>query len=189
MKVLSVCVYVFNLLATTAFANPLKLRERNFDSYTSNGTWESLPPLLNPRQENSVTALNNRIYVTGGILSNVSYQPNNPPIAESVIFSTISTTTTTQYYDVDTATWHDAASMPVSINHGNIATVNGKIYVLGGLSGTNLSSWNALSNTYVYDSEQDEWSPMAPMPADTARGACAVGVHGDEVYLAGGKKH
>lgn len=60
--------------------------------------------------------------------------------------------------------------------------------MLGGLSGANLVSWDALSDTFAYDPILDKWDPLAPMPVDTARGACAVGIHGDEIYLAGGKK-
>jgi len=72
------------------------------------------------------------------------------------------------------------------MNHGNVATVGGKIYLLGGLSGTNMSLWDGLRNSYVYDPNLDTWTEIAPLPEGTARGGAAVGVHGTTIFLAGG---
>ncbi len=146
------------------------------------GTWTETVPLLQPWQEGGVAATDDRIYVIGGIVSNYSYTPTTTTEP-----SRINTTTLVQYFDIAAQTWHDAAPLPISINHGNAASVAGKIYLLGGLSGTNLTEWSAVANSYVYDPTDDSWTEIASMPKGTARGACAVGRRGSEVYLAGGK--
>jgi N-acetylneuraminic acid mutarotase len=70
------------------------------------------------------------------------------------------------------------------VNHGNAATVDGKLYLLGGLDGT--TDWVAFPQSYVYSPTVGEWAALPDMPAGTARGTAAVGVHGHTVYLAGG---
>lgn len=149
--------------------------------------WETLTPLLQSRQEHSVAAIHDRIYVVGGILGNISYSPNDPASEPATRIRSISTTGSTQYFDLARSAWFNAAPFPVPVNHGNLASVKGKLFMLGGLSGTNLSTWNAIGDSYVYESSNDTWSPLPFMPEGTARGACAVGVIGDEIYLAGGE--
>ncbi|KAH8811239.1 hypothetical protein F5884DRAFT_843024 [Xylogone sp. PMI_703] len=143
--------------------------------------WEDLHNLPVARQEHSVVKLNDKIYIIGGITSNVSFTTatENAP-------ADIHPVRSVQVYDTKTRTWSDASPMPISLNHGNAATVNGKIYMLGGLSGTNMSSWNALPNSYVYDPTSDTWSELPSMPSNTARGGAAVGVYGSTIFIAGG---
>lgn len=165
--------------ALGATASPFRFAPSQDHQYKST----TLPSLLQPRQEHSVAALNNRIYMVGGILSDVSYSPGDPVTG----FPNITTTASMQYFDVHRGCWLDAATVPVKINHGNIATLNGKLYLLGGLSGENLLSWDSLDSSFEYDPTRDEWSSIASIPQGMARGASAVGVYGDEIYLAGGK--
>ena len=172
------------LFIARAEGNPLP---STLDHQTEHQRWQTLHSLPVPRQEHSVVSLDRRIYVLGGILSNVSYSPSDPPIDPVVLFSTISPTASMQYFDLDSQYWYDAASLPIPLNHANVASVDGKIYVLGGLSGTNLSHWNAVAESFVYDPVSDRWSSIAPMPRGTARGACAIGIWGNEIWLAGGK--
>ena len=143
----------------------------------------TLPSLPQPRQEHSVAALNGRIYMVGGILGDVSLSPGD--LASG--FPNITNTATMQYFDTQRRHWQDASALPVKINHGNIATLNEKLYMLGGLSGDNLVSWDSLNSSFVYDPTRDKWSSIASIPLGLARGASAVGVYGDEIYLAGGK--
>lgn len=80
--------------------------------------------------------------------------------------------------------WRNASSLPTTINHGNVAAVNGKIYVLGGLNGSNF--WTGIGDCYEYDPGTDSWKTLPSMPTGTARGASAMGVHGSTIYVAGG---
>lgn len=136
--------------------------------------WQSLPSIAGgPRQEHSVAAVKDQIYVLGGIAPNPSG-------------AGLTTTNRVEIYNTKTGVWTDAAPLPVAMNHPNVAVVKGKIYVLGGLSGG--SSWQALASSYVYDPGADRWTEIPSMPLGTERGSAAVGVHGDNIYLAGGMR-
>ncbi|KAJ6566426.1 kelch domain-containing protein [Mycena capillaripes] len=138
------------------------------------GTWTDVAPTLHgPRQEQSVVALDSAMYIIGGISS--------PPPDEPFSFPTINWT---QVYTPQTNMWRDVAPLPHTVNHGNAAAVDGKLYLLGGLDGT--TDWVAIPQSYVYSPAANKWTPLPDMPAGTARGAAAVGVHGHTVYLAGG---
>ncbi|MET8864747.1 kelch repeat-containing protein [Nonomuraea sp. NPDC004580] len=125
-----------------------------------------------PRQEHSVAAVGHRVYLIGGII---------PDAAGGV-----ETTARMEVYDTRRDTWSTAAPLPVPMNHPNVATVGGRIYVLGGLSGG--ASWQALRDSFVYDPRTDKWTPLPPMPAGIERGSAAMGVRGTKIYLAGGMR-
>lgn len=126
---------------------------------------------LGPRQEHGVAGFDDKIFVVGG----VHYNNNN----------TVETVNLVEYYATEKQKWHVAAPLPQAVNHANAAAVDGKVYVLGSLSaGVN---WTALPDTYVYTFGNDSWTALAPMPEGTARGASAIEVYKDTVYLAGGQ--
>ena len=126
---------------------------------------------LGPRQEHGVAGFDDNIFVVGG----VRYNNDN----------TVETVNLVEYYATKKQKWHVAAPLPQAVNHANASAIDGKVYVLGSLSaGVN---WTALSDTYVYTSGNDSWTALAPMPQGTARGASAIGVYKDTVYLAGGQ--
>ncbi len=133
------------------------------------GWTEQAPIGRGPRQEESITSLGTDMYIIGGI-------PGQPPYP------------TLDWVEVFSATsnkWRNASSLPTTINHGNVAAVHGKIYILGGLSGP--SVWTAIGGCYEYDPRHDTWKTLhSTMPNGTARGASAVGVYGSTIYIAGG---
>ena len=140
-------------------------------------TWLNLAPIPTPRQEHSTIAINDTtIAVVGGII----------PIGD--IFDT---TDVMQFYDIPSNTWRNMAPTPYKVNHPNVAVVNGKLYLLGGLTnGPEIPSasinWVASADCYVYDPAVDVWRGLEPMPNGTERGSAYMGVHGEMVYLAGG---
>lgn len=137
--------------------------------------WTTLPSLAGgPRQEHSTVAIGSDIYVVGGVV----------PDAASPVG--VTTTDRVEVYDTRNRTWSKAAPLPVPMNHLNAASVGGKLYVLGGLSGG--SSWDALPNSYVYNPRTNAWTALAPVPAGTWRGSAAMGVAGTTIYLAGGER-
>ncbi|GAB1309813.1 hypothetical protein MFIFM68171_00023 [Madurella fahalii] len=87
-------------------------------------------------------------------------------------------------YDIPSNAWKQGAPTPIVLNHPNTAVVDGKIYVLGGLTGTWV--WPAARTAWVYDPQNDRWSPLAAMSAADARGSAATGVYNGTIYLAGG---
>lgn len=133
--------------------------------------WQRLPSIARgPRQEHGTAALDGRVYVVGGIV----------PLPDG----RVETTGRVEVYDPATREWADAAPLPVPMNHPNLATVGGRLLVLGGLSGG--ASWQAIGDSFAYDPATDRWAPLADVPPAMRRGSAAMGVHGDTVYLAGG---
>ncbi|KAK4960885.1 hypothetical protein LTR10_001374 [Elasticomyces elasticus] len=123
-----------------------------------------------PRQEHAVVSLDDDIYVLGGVATSDSGELNTINRAE--------------YYQISEELWHVSAPLPQPLNHLNVATVNGKIYLLGALSGG--ANWTARGESYVYHPGNDSWTEITSMPNGTARASSAVGVLDDVIYLAGG---
>ena len=123
-----------------------------------------------PRQESAVAAIDQDVYVLGG----VAYDEQNDLLTLNRV----------EKYNVVDKTWHVAAPLPTPLNHGNAASVDGKIYLLGALSGGR--DWEAVEQSYVYEPFNDTWAELASMPNGTARGSSAVGVCNGKLYLAGG---
>ena len=123
-----------------------------------------------PRQEHAVASIDHDIYLLGGVHLN--------DLGE---FETINRV---EVYDVARESWTEAASLPQPLNHPNVASVDGKLFLLGALAGQ--SNWTAVADAYVYTPSNDTWSPLAPLPNDTWRGSSAVGAYQNKIYLAGG---
>jgi N-acetylneuraminic acid mutarotase len=133
--------------------------------------WKELAPIRGgPRQEHSTAALDRNVYIFGGF-------QQSPTGATSL-------TKTVEVYNVDNNTWSTAAPLPTAMHHLNVATVNGKIYVLGGITG--VAGWQSVPNAYRYDPVANTWTALPAMPAGTGRGSAVVGVRGQNIYLAGG---
>jgi len=123
------------------------------------GTWERLAPLPATRQEFGVAEVGGKIFVVGGL----------NPRADRV-----------ESYDPATNSWSsDHPNLPVGLDHPNVAGVAGKLFVFGGTQA---------AQTLMYDPAaapaDRRWVMKAPMP--TRRAAAAVGVLGNQVFVAGG---
>ncbi|KAK6062975.1 kelch domain-containing protein [Seiridium cupressi] len=158
-------VFLAIALALTADALP---------SYSQhNGTWKPLAPIaIEPRQEHGVAAFDEEVYILGGI---TTYDPTKLALPSLAI---------AQAYCPREDAWRRIADIPVPINHGNVAGVGGKLYLLGALTGDTV--WTNPPINYAYTPKSDAWEQLPDMPLGTARGASAVGVWGDTVLLAGG---
>jgi N-acetylneuraminic acid mutarotase len=132
-------------------------------------TWIDLAPIpIGTIQEHSTVLLSETLLATvGGIYTNTT-------TANDLLL-----------YDIPSNTWSHGAPIPVPLNHPNTAVHGGKLYVLGGLAGS--FPWVATSAAYVYDVQNDSWSPIAGMPTGEARGSAASAVHNGTIYLAGGE--
>ncbi|KAK5655348.1 hypothetical protein OQA88_5915 [Cercophora sp. LCS_1] len=131
-------------------------------------TWTSLAPIpIGTLQEHiALVTSPSQLVTIGGLVSNGS------------------TTDLTLLYDIPSNTWKRGTGAPTGLNHPNAVSHDGKIYLLGGLTGA--SGWRASPNSWVYDPATDKWSTLASMPASEARGSAASAVHNGTVYLAGG---
>ena len=79
----------------------------------------------------------------------------------------------------DQSSWTTMTPMPTARGGLGVATVNGKIYAIGGLSGGSPFNVNEM-----YDPGTNEWTTETPMP--TARSGCAIAVYENEIYVIGG---
>lgn len=129
---------------------------------TSLGKWTNLEPIaLYPRQEHTAVAINStHLYILGGIV----------PELNGSIFPTVAYM---QVYSILDNKWSSVAPIPIALNHPNAAVVDGKIYLLGGLTPRNETIWVASPRCHVYDPRFDKWTELENMP--DGRGSAAMG--------------
>jgi hypothetical protein len=133
------------------------------------GEWGMRAPALEPLSELALAESNGKLYLMGG------YPPDRV------------TARTVQVYDVATNTWTYGPQLPVRNNHGMAASVNGKIYLIGGqLNADDPPNGNSYVNTvYELDPAVGAWVTKAPMP--TARSSGVAVVQDGKIYVAGGR--
>lgn len=139
------------------------------------GEWVAAASLPGgPRQETAVVAVNsstsmNAIYVLGGF----DDMGNIVDTVERFAFTN------------SPGGWSQVAPLPVPMHHANAAVVNGKIWVVGFLTGL---AFDADGRVFQYDPAADEWTEGTPMPLGTERGASGVAVEleGSDIFVAGG---
>ena len=136
---------------------------------TRAGAWDMRAALLAPLSELALAESNGRIYMMGGYPS------------------TRITARTVQVYDIASNTWALGPELPSPNNHGMAASVDGKIYLIGGqtqaddMPGTN----SYVDTVYELGPAVGTWVEKAPMP--TARSSGVVVVLDDKIYVAGGR--
>ena len=87
----------------------------------------------------------------------------------------------------DSGSWRTAASMPTKRTEVAAATLDGKIYVVGGFEKPNLGNmlnFAITSSVEVYDPETDMWTSKAPLPVGLHH--VGIGVVGGRLYVVGG---
>lgn len=148
------------------------------------GRWTTLAKLPEPRQEHSTVAISDcKIAVVGGVTA----------VFNGTTQIGFATTDLVHMYDIASNTWSTATPTPYKVNHANVATHDGRIYLLGGLvdaqnpPGPNFD-WVASGESHVYNLTTDSWTELEPMPPGTERGSAIIAVHGEMIYLAGGMR-
>jgi hypothetical protein len=85
-------------------------------------------------------------------------------------------------------TWTQKEPMPTARGGLGVATVNGKIYAIGGsiqnVYNSPSSSWEIVGTNEEYDHTTNTWTTKKPMP--TPRVYFATAVHQDKIYCFGG---
>jgi hypothetical protein len=125
--------------------------------------------LLEANSELALAEADGKLYLMGGY-------PQNRVTARTV-----------QIYDIASDRWEFGPQLPMPNNHGMAASVNGKIYLIGGQTqaddppGTN----SYVDTVYELDPGTGVWTTKAPMP--TARSGGAAVAHGGKIYVAGGR--
>lgn len=122
-------------------------------------------PLPAARTEVTGTAWDGRIVAVGGL------DPDGDAVADVDV------------YDPDTDTWSQGPRLPTALHHTAVATLDDRLYVVGGYSIQD-GSWVAESAVWSLGPGDDRWSQEAPLA--TPRGALAVASTGERLVAVGG---
>jgi len=161
-------------------------------------TWTLKKPMPTPRAGFAIAAYQNKIYCIGGLTSNGSvtgvneiYDPATDmwetkapmpaatwQVKANVVngkIYVIDYSGTNYVYDPASDSWTIKAKAPMTIWGTDYvsAVVDGKIYVIGGIS----KSQDFILNQ-IYDAEADKWSLGAPPPSSVGVGGGGVGAAG-----------
>ncbi|EAT87160.1 hypothetical protein HBI56_141360 [Parastagonospora nodorum] len=144
-------------------------------------TWTTLSSIPSPRQEHTTLFLPpSTIAIIGGII----------PLDDPTLVPPFATTSLMQFYNITSDTWSLGAPIPKPLNHINAAVVDGKIYVLGGLTDSSDHrgrAWRGATDSWVYDPSEDTWSDISHDSLGAqGRGSAAVGIFNRKIYMAGG---
>ena len=90
-----------------------------------------------------------------------------------------------EVFDPATRTWKAGAVSPVTMHHFQPVVYEGKIYVLGALTGSGRGE-PPLPDVYIYDPAANRWEKGPAIPADRLRGGAGVAVHDGLIYLVAG---
>jgi N-acetylneuraminic acid mutarotase len=145
-------------------------------------SWKALAPMPTKRGSPVAAAVNDKIYVIGGIAP--------PPGSKQEGLTggrPQSSVGTVEEYDPATNTWRERSPMPTPRNHAAVGVVNDKIYVIGGRVGAAFVGPSTnIGTVEEYDPASDQWSaPRAKMI--TPRSAAASAVYDGRIYVAGGE--
>jgi N-acetylneuraminic acid mutarotase len=161
-------------------------------------SWRSIAPLPGKRGSAVAVEAGGKIYVIGGTTtvegSKESWTlssgaASSPQSVEPffTFFGPARVLTTNDVYDPATNKWEHRKPMSVPRNHIFAGAVNGKIYVIGGRTGS--AYIMTATNTNVveeYDPATDTWTgPLQRMP--TARSGGGYCTDGRRIYCAGGE--
>jgi N-acetylneuraminic acid mutarotase len=134
------------------------------------GAWGMRASVLVALSELAMAESNGKIYMLGGYPSS--------RVTSRVV----------QVYDIASDSWSLGPELPVQNNHGMAATVDGKIYLIGGQTqADDPPGTNSYVNT-VYELDPAAgtgWVAKAPMP--TSRSSGVVVVLDGLIYVAGGR--
>lgn len=129
------------------------------------GRWDVLQAVgqYTPRFESGFIKVGERFYLVGG------RQAPQP----------------VEVFDPATRTWSAKAVSPVTMHHFQPVVYDGKIYVLGALTGSGRGE-PPLPDVYIYDPAADRWQKGPAIPADRLRGGAGAVVHDGLIYLVAG---
>lgn len=128
-----------------------------------------------PAQRNylGVAAANGKIYAIGGYDSRIPGQPYEESL------------NTVEEYDPETGIWTTKSEMPIRNYSFGIASMNDKIYIIGGVESYE-GAEDIIGAVYEYDPAADTWKNIVSM--DSARYNLAAAVADGVIYAVGGSR-
>jgi N-acetylneuraminic acid mutarotase len=130
----------------------------------SDGGWEALPPMPEPRAAGGAAVAGGRIYVVGGV------GPDG--VADN-----------TMVFDPTSQRWTMSAGLERPREHMGVAGLGDRVYAVGGRAGS-LAGFN---DTEVYEPAADSWSSLPPLPTPRG-GMAATATSNGFVVAAGGEE-
>jgi len=91
--------------------------------------------------------------------------------------------TLTLRYDPMANSWQEMAALPHRLSHAGVASLDGKIYAIGGF--TDAIHIGPQHTAYVYDPRTNHWSDIPPLAQ--ARGSIAVTAVDGKIHIFGGR--
>jgi N-acetylneuraminic acid mutarotase len=125
------------------------------------GEWTQMAPLTTGRSEHAAAALNDRVYVFGGL------GPDKQPMAS------------VEAYNAQKNAWEELPPLPEARSAATAAAFNGRLYVIGGRKGEQV-----LERVDIYDPAGRVWTPGPKLP--TARGGALAVADAGKLYVIGG---
>jgi len=135
--------------------------------------WTVKADMPTPRHSLTVSVVNGKIYAIGGAEGSVA-----PSTWTWVGIPAV------EVYDPATDSWEKKADMPDSRAAHAAGVVRGRIYILGGISGT-AAAMNTPETVQEYDPVNDIWAEKAPLQVLKRAYHDAVAVNG-KIYVVGG---
>jgi len=130
--------------------------------------WVKLTPFPDASEEVYGIASGGKLYIFGGLAP--AWTP------KGLVFE----------YDPATDKWTKKNNMPVAAHHVAVTELNDKIYVMGGFTKpkSGPTAWVPIDNAWEYDSANDTWKALAPLP--TKRGSPTAAAVNGKIYVIGG---
>lgn len=133
--------------------------------------WTSCAKMSTRRWVHVAAASGGKLYVFGGIEDTGRHE--RKPLA------------TVEVYDPSSDSWEAAPSMPEGRSAAAVATISGRIYIIGGRGIAGFTDGSTATNSvYVFSPESATWSQGPDLP--TPRMSCSTAVINDTLYLFGG---
>ena len=115
-----------------------------------------------PRHENGFVASGDKLYLIGG--------RGVKPV---------------EAFDPKTNQWEKLGETPMEIHHFQPVAYQGKIYVIGALTGK-FPHETPIPNVLIFDPGKDRWQTGPSIPENRRRGGAACAVSGSKAYITGG---
>lgn len=126
--------------------------------------WHTLADDDHPtnRHENAAAVVDDKLYLIGG--------RGERPV---------------EMYNPSTQSWEEKATPPLPMHHFQAVAYDGKIYVIGALTG-DYPYEDPILNVYIYHPQTDRWTKGPEIPEDRRRGAAGAVAYDGKIYVAGG---